>query len=255
MKISVITYSFHQLFADGKMDLESYFDIIKKQYKLDAADIWDGTLKSLEKDYLKKVKKALEKRSLKLSNLAVDGAQPWAPTDEERQARHRKILQYLDAAEFLGAQTVRVDWGMREPKLSPEMLDVLTARYSEYAKRAKDGGYRIGPENHYGPERDFGEMEKVRKAVNNPAYGVLLHVGRWTEGASEEGDQWAAPVAMHSHFWPQLAEKLPVKIKLLQDAGYKGYWGVENVPAGDAVAEMGKQIDWLRQALKSAGIK
>lgn len=254
MKISVITFSFHKLFYASEMDMNGYLDTIKDRYHLPAADIWDGSLESIEEDYLLKVKSALAERELVLANLAVDGAHPWDPDPEVRENNHQKLLKYLKAAEILGAGTVRIDFGVRDTELSEEQFDVLARRYGEYARHAADHGYRIGPENHFGPALDPNVMEKIQKAVDNPAYGILLHVGRWLDGRENEGDTWAAPFTMHTHFFPGLGDQLEAKVRLLKDAGYQGYWGVESVPKGEAIAEIADQISNLSDALARVGV-
>ena len=255
MKISVITFSFHQQFGNGEMDLVKYLDVCKDKYGLGAADIWDGTLGGLEEENIKKVKGELDKRGLELANLAVDGAHLWAESEEERQEEHKKILRYLDAAEALGAKTVRVDWGPREnDELTEQQFDAIVKGYKEYCQRAKDNGYRIGPENHFGPERTVAEMERVAKAIDNPAYGVLLHINRWN-GDGMEGDKWAVPHTMHNHIYGAGPEIVESRVKMLKQAGYDGYWGIEAVPKeGDAVEKIGEYVDHLKKMLAELGV-
>jgi len=255
MKISVITYSFNRLFGSGEMNLVQYLDVMKDKYGLSSADIWDGTLGGLEEDNIKKVKGQLDERGLELANLAIDGAHVWVEDAEQREAERKKILAYLDAAEALGAKTVRIDWGPRkESTLTDEQFDVIVKGYQEYCKRAADGGYLLGPENHFGPEKNVEEMERVRAAIDNPAYGILLHVNRW-DGDGEAGDKWAAPYTMHNHIYGVGPEIVESRVKMLTDAGYQGYWGVENVPQeGDAVEQVGGYVDHLRGLLKELGV-
>ena len=66
MNISVASYSFHGMINAGEMDVFSYFDLLKYRYHVDWADIWtEGCLKSLDEDYLKKIRRAMDERELK----------------------------------------------------------------------------------------------------------------------------------------------------------------------------------------------
>ena len=69
MNISVLSYSFRGLFSQGKMDVFGYLETCKYRYSLDAVDIWSGFLPSLDEDYLKKVRFAIDERNLVLADL------------------------------------------------------------------------------------------------------------------------------------------------------------------------------------------
>jgi len=141
-------------------------------------------------------------------------------------------------------------WCGRDSEMSAEQFDVLVHRYSEFARRAADNGYRIGPETHFGPSLVVENMKRVLEAVDNPAYGILLHIGHWVPGQEEEGDRWCAPHAMHTHVDANITQTcLTEKMKLLIDRGYQGYWGVEHHSAQDEHAKVAVQLATVRQAL------
>jgi predicted dehydrogenase len=48
VKVSVLSYSFRDLLAEGKMDIFGYQETCKYRYGLDAADIWNGFLVSTD---------------------------------------------------------------------------------------------------------------------------------------------------------------------------------------------------------------
>lgn len=234
VKVSIISYSFHGLQGAGQMDLFGYLESIRYRYGLDAADIWNETLASLDEGYLKKVKEGLAERELCLACLAVDGAHTWDPDPEARKALRKNALAHLRAAEFLGAKTVRIDVGGDKPEMSTEQLDWAVKCYKEYAQRAHDHGYMVGPENHYGPALVPENLERIRKAVDSPSYGVLLHLGRWAEGRQEEGDRLMAPWTFHTHVaWTDGGKCPEAGMLMLRQAGYQGYWGVEHGRGGN----------------------
>ncbi len=250
MKISIISYAFHGLLEQGRMDLFGYLESVRYRYGLDAADIWNGSLASLERDYLAKVKGALAERELALANFAVDDAHIWDPDPSVREQLHKVALAHLDAAEFLGARTVRLDTGGEAAPMGSEQFDVTVRRFQEYARRARDGGYRIGPENHWGAAMVPENIRRLQEAVGSPAYGLLLHVGNWKGGDADEADRMAAPFTFHTHFeWGLAQARLEEKMRLLRDAGYEGYWGIEHWSGVNEYHDVAIEVAMMREVL------
>jgi sugar phosphate isomerase/epimerase len=254
MKISIASYAFHGLLEEGKMDIFGYLETCKYRYGLDAADIWNGTLgpAGLDAAHIRKVRQALDEREMTLANFCVDGAHLWEGDPGEREKNYQKALAHLKAAEILGAQTVRIDMGGQGEQLTPEQFDYVVKRYREYAQRAHDHGYRVGPETHWGPSLTVEVQDAVRKAVNHPGYGILLHIGHWNGGAvrEDEGDRRLAPWAFHTHVDARIAATcLEEKMKILREAGYSGYWGIEHHSAKNEYAEVAWQVALVQRQL------
>lgn len=227
LPISIASYSFHGMVYHGKMDVFNYLETIKSRYNVTYADIWSGIIPSLEEDFLKKLRAEMDRRNIILANLCVDGPHLWMPTEEER-AHHREwMLQYLKAAEILGAKTVRIDFGGKEDEeLTDEILDYLVERYTEYCNICTDLDMKIGPENHWGFDRKIENLVKVWKAVNHPAYGHLLHFGNLNDFMVNMDA--LLPIIMHTHV---AANSLPYAkevIRRLAAADYKGTLSVEH---------------------------
>jgi len=227
MEISVASYSFHGLLADGRMDIFNYLETQRYRYGLHTADIWNAFLHTTEESYLRKVKVEMDARSLKLVNVAVDGAHIW-DIDETVRVHHRQnALAHLRAAHVLGARSVRIDMGGRESDVTEEQFEEIVYRYREYAQMASEWGIMVGPENHFGPSLVPGIMKRIAQAVEHPSYGILLHMGRWKVDV-DQGDTMCAPWTMHAHVDAQTINKdLEGSMRVLLSAGYRGCWGVE----------------------------
>ncbi|GIO97212.1 hypothetical protein J14TS5_22980 [Paenibacillus lautus] len=161
MNISIGGYSFYNTFLDGRMDVFGYLETVKYRYRMDAVDLWNGffidrsdsVYKLADKSYIRKIREALDEKEIRVVNFAVDGAHLWDPDPDIRQKLYENALVHLDAAEILGAETVRIDTGGSYKESEPmtyEQFEYTVKRYREYADRAADGGYTIGPENHMG---------------------------------------------------------------------------------------------------------
>jgi sugar phosphate isomerase/epimerase len=244
-KVSLASYAFHGLLGDGRMDLFGYLESCKYRYQVEA-DIWNGMLLSTETDYLRKVKEEMDARGLVLANLCVDDAHIWEDDEDAREANYRYALAHLRAAEILGARTVRIDAGgdHRARVFTEEQFDHIMRRYQEYARRALDGGYMVGPENHWGPEVVPENMRRICEAVDHPAFGVLLHF------RGDAGDRVMAPWAMHTHVsWDITEGPLRACMGMLRDMGYDGYWGVEHHSGRNEYTEVAVQIARVRDVL------
>lgn len=244
MKISIASYAFHGLLAEGCIDLYGYLESCRYRYHLNSADIWNGMLPDPSPEALKPVKRALEERELELANLCVDGAHIWEDDPALREQHYQNALAYLRAAEVLGARTIRIDAGGQGETFSEEQFDLIVKRFREYAQRAYDHGYRCGPENHWGPEVVSENMVRLCEAVDHPGFGVLLHF------RGDAGDSQMAPWAMHTHImWDICENSLEPSMTMLRDAGYKSAWGVEHHSGENEYARTAIQLAKVREVL------
>ena len=250
MKISIASYSFHGLIGAGLMDIFGYIESAKYRYRLDAADIWNGLLRSTDEEFVRKVKTALDEREMVVSNYHIDGVHLWDNDPAKREQNYKNALVHLKIAEILGAKTIRIDTGGAFEPISQEQLDLLATRYREYAQRAQAIGAKVGPETHWGLSLNIDNMEKIARAIDHPGYGILHHIGRWHNFGSGEvpieqeaiNDARIAPWIAHTHVDPRIArDYLPERIKIIRDAGYTGYWGIE---LGSGVNEH-NDVAWL----------
>ncbi|MGE7824167.1 sugar phosphate isomerase/epimerase family protein [Paenibacillus sp. NPDC093718] len=172
MNISIGGYSFYNTFLEGKMDVFGYLETVKYRYRMDAVDLWNGffidrsdsVYKLADKSYIRKIREALDEKEMRVVNFAVDGAHLWDPDPDLRQRLYENALVHLDAAEILGAETVRIDTGGSYKGSEPmtyEQFEYTVKRYREYADRAADGGYTIGPEYHMGASLLPREMKRL----------------------------------------------------------------------------------------------
>ena len=111
---------------------------------------------------------------------------------------------------------MRVDAGGREETWTKEAFDHIVMRYKEYAQCAYDHGFKVGIENHWGPERSWGNLKNVYEAVDHPGFGVSCHIGGWSGSPDEiaEADRLGAPWVLHTHIaWNICEEPLMEKLK------------------------------------------
>ncbi len=259
MSISIASYSFNKLIAAGKMDVFGYLESCKYRYRLDTADIWNGLMRSTDTNYARKVRDAADDRGMTVVNYHVDGVHVWENDPAKREANAQQALAHLRVAEILGAKTVRIDTGGTVTPMTAEQLDVVAGRFREYARWADGVGVRIGPETHWGFSVMIDNMERIARAVDHPAYGVLHHIGRWytaenqTVAFEDEAalDRRIAPWTCHTHVDGRIVRTcLRERLALMRDGGYRGCWGMEQTTDANEYHEMA----WMHSELVRANI-
>lgn len=253
MNISVLSYSLRGLLGEGKMDVFGYLETCKYRYNLSAADIWTGFLPSTDQDFLKKVRDGLDERELVLADLCVDGAHVWEDDPDVREKNYQNAVTHLKVADILGAKFMRVDAGSRNETWTDEQFEHIVKRYKEYAQFAHDHGFRVGIENHWGPERAWENLKKVYEAVGHPGFGVSCHIGGWAGTPEEvaEADRLVAPWVCHTHIpWDICEGPLMEKLKNLWDVGYEGYYSAEHHSAKNEYTNVAIQLAKIRNGLE-----
>jgi len=241
------------MLAEGKIDVFGYLEACKYRYGLTAADIWNHFLTSTDEEYLKKVRAGLDERELELADLCVDQAHVWDDDAADRDGNYRNALAHLKAASILGARFVRIDAGSRRDTWSDAEFELIVSRYREYAQFAGDHGFKMGAENHWGPERSWSNLKKLIDAVNHPAFGISCHISGWTGTPEEndEADRLVAPWVCHTHFpWNITEGPLEAKMANLRDAGYQGYYSAEHHTGKNEYSEVGVQLAKIQDVLQ-----
>ena len=244
MNISIASYSFHGLLAEGKMDLFGYLESCKFRYHVQGADIWSGMFPSLDEKFLTKVKEGLKEREMVLANLCVDGPDICDNDHAVREKHYQDALTWLKAAEFLEAKTIRFNSAGQGETFTADQFDLVVKRFKEYAQFAYDHGFKAGPENHWGPESVPENMKRICEAVDHPGFGMLLHF------RGNDKDALMAPWAMHTHISWDIAENhLEESIKMLLKENYKGYYSVEHHSAKDEYYMVSTQLARIRNGV------
>ena len=278
MELSLCSYSFHRLLEAGNHDVFKY---ISDCHTLECTqlDLWNGHLPSLldddarapssftqgytqlspaEMDFLAGIKAAADSAGLPFGCLAVDGAHIYESSPEARQAQQLKAYRWLNIAEQLSAQQIRIDSG-GPPEMPAEVLEIIVAGYNDLMPRARDKGIEIVIENHWGASRIPENVVRILEAV--PGLGLLFDSGNWPEEMRETGWTQCARYARATHLKTyafdaegnETTVDIPRAMHILQEAGYQGSWGIESVPReGDEFEAAKKSIALVRRVLGTA---
>jgi sugar phosphate isomerase/epimerase len=277
MELSLCSYSFHHLLEAGKHDVFQYINDCET-LGCTQLDLWNGHLPSLlddqarpegtsgftpeyaklssaELDYLTQIKAAADNAGLPFGCLAVDGAHIYEASPEARQANQIKADRWLNIAEQLGAEQIRIDSG-GSPEMPDDVFEVIVTGYNNLIPRAREKGIEVVMENHWGASRLPENVVRILEAV--PGLGLLFDTGNWPEEKREMGWTQCARYARSTHLKTfafdsegnETTVDIPRAMRILQKAGYQGSWGIESVPRqGDEYEAAQKSIALVRRVL------
>ena len=275
MELSLCSYSFHRLLEAGQHDVFQYISDCRA-LGCTQLDLWNGHLPSLlddearspesftpeyarlspdELDYLAQIKAAAEAAGLPFGCLAVDGAHIYETSPEARRAQQIKAYRWLNIAEQLSTEQIRIDTG-GPSEMTEEVLEVIVAGYNDLIPRAGEKGMEVVMENHWGASRIPENVVRIMEAV--PQLGLLFDTGNWPEGMRETGWTRCARYARATHLKTfafddegnEATVDIPRAMHILQEAGYQGSWGIESVPRQEDEFETAKKsIALVRRVL------
>ncbi len=189
--------------------------------------------------YLNQLKRNGKESDVRFVRIMVDGEGNMAAADRkermEAAVAHRK---WVDIAHYLGCDDIRCNMrgGLPDWKQDKDLVQRTAESFRDLLDYAKGSGLNIVIENHGGASSDPDVLVGVMKAVNDPRFGTLPDFGNINQGDdryevirrivpyAKGVSVKAAWSADGTHpLWD--LEKL---IKICQDSGFPGYWGIES---------------------------
>ena len=250
MEFSIGSWSFHELYESGQMNIFGYLQAIRYRYHLDSADIWTGMLECFEDSYIQKLSNSLLEEELSLSCLATD-AQIWDDDLERREQNQLLIHNYLQIASTLRAKVLRIDAGIRNPQISENQFDYVVEKYRTYSEIARQNGFLIGPQTHQPATQVPKNIARLVETVASEAFGIIMDLDRWTDDR-DIGNELCASSAIHVHFDSSRTkdEKAIERIALLLlQSGYSGCWSLEYRLGGSEYLGVARDLATLRHAV------
>ncbi len=265
MRIGCSSYSYRQLFDDGRMNVYAFLD---KAYELglDGVELLTGMF-STEKEDLIKIKRRAMELGLQVAACTISCA---AVTDDaaQRSASMEASKGWVDTAHFLGAPALRVDTGgMPEGMELDQAFENCINFFKELAAYSGDFGISLGMENHSAVSNTGENVVRVVEGVDSKWFGLTPDFGNFVGRGEEEGYksiEMSAPhaVFVHAKLYDIgfkkgctcdtlcLAEKtldFERIIDMFLKVGYSGYMSIEYEGREDPVTAVPKCVQVLRQ--------
>ncbi len=268
-KISLAQWSLHRTLFDGKMDNLDFAATARNNYGIDGIEYVNQFFKDKAKDetYLAEMKKRAEDNGVKSLLIMIDGEGSLGELeDAKRKISVENHYKWIDAAHFLGCHSIRVNAG--GSGTMEEVAKAAAQSLSELSDYASQAGLNVCVENHGGYSSNGEWLAGVMKAVGKPNCGTLPDFGNFCikrgEGEClEEYDRYkgvtelmpfAKAVSAKSNVFGADGQESNIDysriLKIVKDAGYTGYIGIEY--EGSELSE-DEGIKATKALLESAG--
>lgn len=171
--------------------------------------------------------------------------------DAERTLAVQNHYQWVDAAKFLGCHSIRVNAAGRGT--AEEVMNAAVDGLGQLSEYGASVGINIIVENHGGYSSDGKWLAEVMRQVNNPVCGTLPDFGNFCmeygqDGCAKEYDRYigveelmpfAKGVSAKTNVFDAEGNEAKIDytkmLKIVKDAGYTGYIGIEY--EGNALSE------------------
>jgi sugar phosphate isomerase/epimerase len=251
-KISLAQWSLHRALQGGEIDNLDFAAVAKNDYGIEAIEYVNQFFKDKAKDaaYLAEMNKRAADNGVKNLLIMIDGEGGLAETDDaQRKTAVENHYKWVEAAKILGCHSIRVNAFSSNPDAEAAAKAAIDGLGS-LATFAKDFDVNVIVENHGGFSSDGKWLSGVMSQINMPNCGTLPDFGNfcvkrdsgkeWAGSCVEEYDRYmgvtelmpfAKAVSAKSHdFGPDGNETntdYMKMMKIVKDAGYTGYVGVE----------------------------
>lgn len=234
--ISLAQWSLHRMLRANKLNNLDFPKFTKETFDIHAVEYVNQFFKDKAKD--KKYLAELKSRStgIGVTNVLImcDGEGHLGdPVEKKRAQTIENHKKWVEAAKFLGCHSIRVNAHAKgsydeQIKLAADGL----ARLSTFAKNFD---INVIVENHGGNSSNGAWLKSVMETVNMPNCGTLPDFGNFHKYDRYKGVtetmKFAKGVSAKSHDFNEKGEEIHTNyekmLKIVLDAGYRGYIGVE----------------------------
>lgn len=247
LPISLAQWSLHRALFDKKLDNLDFAKVARQTYGIEAVEYVNAFFFDKAKDaaYLAEMKKRAADEGVKSLLIMCDREGELANSDEGKRNQsvenHRK---WLEAAATLGCHSIRVNAAGDAPW--EERMKHAAAGLRALVDLAEPYKLNVIVENHGSLSSNGEWLAGVMKMVDHPRCGTLPDFGNfcldWSRSA--EPDAWydrykgveelmpfAKGVSAKSHEFDESGNEVRTNyrkmMKILRDAGYTGYVGIE----------------------------
>jgi sugar phosphate isomerase/epimerase len=240
-KISLAEWSLHKSLFSKKIDNLDFPRIAREDYGIEAVEFVNQFFKDKAHDsaYLKDLKKRANDVGVTCVLIMIDGEGDMsAPEAEKRMKAVENHKKWVDAAASLGCHAIRINTGAHYSPTDVAAIAESCGLLTDYGVK---NGIEIICENHGGPSSNPDALIAVMKAVGKPTFGTLPDFGNFPikEGkytidvydAIARMMPFAKGVSAKSHDFDDSGNETMLDyariMKIVTDAGYHGYVGVE----------------------------
>lgn len=249
--ISLAEWSFHRALRAGEMDHLDFPLVAQRDYGLDGIEYVNVFFfdKARDTGYLGEMKKRAEGEGVSSLLIMCDREGDLGDPDEtSRRTAVGNHEKWLEAARALGCHSIRVN-ARSNPELDFEEQQRLAVDgLRRLCELADPYGIHVLVENHGGLSSNGAWLSGVMERVDHPRIGTLPDFGNFRIRDDEWYDRYrgvrelmpyAKAVSAKSHDFDEAGNETGTDyermMRIVLDAGYRGYVGIEY--EGDRLSE------------------
>ena len=266
-EISIAEWSLHKSLFGKKISNLDFPVVAKKEFNISAVEYVNQFFKdkATDKNYLNELKKICDNEGVKSLLIMCDGEGKLGDPDKNKRISSvNNHKRWIEAAKHLGCHSIRVNASSSgsyddQQKLAADGL----RRLSEFASTH---GLNVIVENHGGLSSNGQWLSGVMKSVNMKNCGTLPDFGNFRIGGGKTYDRYkgvkelmpfAKSVSAKSHDFDDNGNEIHTDyhkmMKIVIDAGYRGYVGVEyegsKLSEYDGIKATKKLLESVREKL------
>lgn len=241
LKISLAEWSLNRT-LNGKMLDNLEFPVkAKRDFGITAVEYVSSFFSDyvMDQKYLAELKRISDYHGVKNLLIMVDGeGELGAPTKEEILKTVENHIKWVDAAQYLGCHSIRVNaGGSGTPE---EHASRVVAGLRWLCEYSKTKGINVIVENHGGLSSNGAWLSQVIQSVKMPNIGTLPDFGNFRISETEQYDRYkgieelmpfAKGVSAKSYDFGKDGNETTIDfermIRIVKKSGYKGYIGIE----------------------------
>lgn len=240
-RISLAEWSLHRALNAGELDNLDFPAVTRNDYGIEAVEYVNSFFKdkARDQDYLAQLNQRCDDNGITSVLIMCDGEGALGdPEDAARTTAVENHYRWVEAAEFLGGHSIRVN---AQSRGAPEEQQSLAAdglrRLTEFAAQHD---MNVIVENHGGLSSNGAWLAGVMRAVDHPRCGTLPDFGNFRIGEDEWYDRYqgvtelmpfAKAVSAKSHDFDEHGNETATDyrrmMQIVLDADYRGYVGIE----------------------------
>jgi len=266
-RISLAQWSLNRQFFGGKIDALDFAKVAKEDYDIDAIEYVNQFFKDKAKDakYIGELKKRAKDHGVKSLLIMVDGeGQLGSPDKNQRKKVVDNHKKWVEAAAELGCHSIRVN--AASAGTYEEQIGYAADGLASLTQFAESLQKNVIVENHGGYSSNGKWLSAVMRTVDHPHCGTLPDFGNFKTGNNEWYDRYqgveelmpfAKAVSAKSHDFDDEGNDTQTDfkrmMKIVLDAGYNGYVGIEyeghRIPAPEGIKATKRLLERVRDEL------
>lgn len=261
-KISLAQWSLHKTLFSKQLDNLDFAKAAKQDYGIDAVEYVNQFFKDKAKDqsYLAEMKKRAGDLGVTSVLIMIDGEGKLGDKDDaKRTLAVENHYKWIEAAKYLGCHSIRVN--AASEGTYDEQLNLAADGLRRLSEFGATHGLNVIVENHGGLSSDGGWLAAVIKKVDLKNCGTLPDFGNFGSYDRYKGVTELMPfakgVSAKSHNFDADGNESKTDyrrmMKIVLDAGYHGYVGVEyegrELPEPEGIKATKKLLEKVRTEL------